>query len=116
VVREEVEAAIARFLLDLAQDRAVGLNPDPRCEAESVRALERDQRAQVNVRFTVKLERLSNPAIDKFRFVVSNEFRTVGRFTLNWRRFWLGPDLQIDFLTRWRIRRGTNRIVESEQG
>src|SRR2546426_11669861 len=56
VAHKEVEAAIARFLLDLAQHRAFGLCLDPRSVAEGVGALERDELAQVNVRFAVEPE------------------------------------------------------------
>ena len=104
VAHKEVEAAVARFLLDLAQNRAVGLDLNPRSVAEGVGALERDERAQVNVRFAVKLEGLAEPAIGILRLVVTNKFRTVDGCVLDDRLFWLGLGLRAGLLRRRGLR------------
>src|SRR5438105_14701908 len=90
VAHKAVEAAVARFLLDLAQNRAVGLDLNPRSVAEGVGALERDERAQVNVRFAVKLAGLAEPAIGILRLVDTNKFPPADACGLDDRLFWLG--------------------------
>ena len=116
VVQKEVKAAIARLLLHLAQDRAAGLILDPCPATEGVGALERDERSQVQVRFAVKLEGLSKPAVGKLGLVVEDPFRAGDRIAPDQRWFWLGLDLRVGLFRRCGVRGGRKRIVEGEPG